>query len=64
MSKFNNVLAFGLVVGGVILEMKVIKKLDDIHKEIIYFEEKKGIYCDRKTYDKRFKEYWEDREEA
>lgn len=64
MSKFSNVLIFGLVVGGVILEASIIKKLDDIHKEIIYFEETKGVYCDRKSHEKRFNDYWNNREEA
>ena len=59
-TKFNNVLTFSLVVGGVILEMSVIKKLNDIHEEIKYFERHKGLYYDKKAYDRRLKEKLEE----
>lgn len=57
--KFNNVLAFALVVGGVVLELGIIKKLDDIHEEIKYFEREKGIYTCKKRNDEILKERYE-----
>lgn len=53
--KLNNIFAFGLVVGGVILELNVIKKLNDIHDEIMYFESRQGICCKRAR-DMKFEE--------
>ena len=53
--KLNNVVALGLVVGGVILETKIIKKLNDIHQEIMYFESCQGYSC-KAARDMRFKE--------
>lgn len=65
--KFNNVLAFGLLVGGVILELGIIKKLDDIHEEIKYFERQKYIFNCKKEqdvlYKKRYEEFVKDQEE-
>lgn len=58
-SNFNNVLAFGLLVGGVILELGIIKKLDDIHEEIKYFERGQGIYSCKKRYDEILEEHYE-----
>ena len=54
--KFNDVLAFGILVGGVILELGIIKKLDDIHEEIKYFEREKGIYYCKKRNDEILEE--------
>lgn len=47
----------GLFVGGVcVFGGYVIKKLNDIHKEIIYFEEQKGILYNRKEHYKKANE--------
>ena len=53
--KINDVLAFGLIVGGFILELGIIKKLDDIHEEIKYFEQRRGVYMCKKERDAMYK---------
>lgn len=65
--KFNDVLAFGLLVGGIIVELSIFKKLDDIHEEIKYFERQKDIYYCKKeqdaAYKKQYEEFRKEREE-
>lgn len=58
-ANFNKVLGFGLIVGGVILELGIIKKLDDIHEEIKYLEQEQGIYACKKRNDEILKEQYE-----
>ena len=41
------------IIGGIIL-----KKLSDVHKEIMYFEEAKGVYRTKKEHDRLENEYW------
>ena len=49
----------GIFVGGVcVFGGYVVKKLKDIHNEIIYFEREKYISFNKKEHDKRMKDYW------
>lgn len=57
----TNVAVGGIVciVGGVIY-----KKLKDIHEEIVYFEDKKGLWYSKKEYDKKQKEKYSKKSES
>ena len=47
----KNKIVKGIFVGGVcVFGGYVIKKLKDIHEEIIYFEEQKGIFYNKKEH--------------
>lgn len=56
-----NKLFFGLFGGIYILAGIVLYKINDVQKEIEYFENQKGFYT-RKEYDKVRKRYWENKE--
>ncbi len=56
-----NKLFFGLFGGIYILAGIVLYKINDVQKEIEYFENQKGFYT-RKEYDKVRKKYWENKE--
>lgn len=57
----SNVVVGGIVciVGGIIY-----KKLRDIHEEIIYFEDQKGLWYSKKEYDKILKEKYSKKTES
>lgn len=63
MNNFNKVLGIGLVVGGVIFEMSIIKKLNDIHEEIKYFERQKDVWYSKKENDKRLSRIFSNEDE-
>ena len=51
-----NKILTGLCIGGTIaFGAYVVKKLNDIHEEIIYFEKDHGTYWSRKEFNKKFK---------
>lgn len=56
-----NKLFFGLFGGIYILTGIVLYKINNVQKEIEYFENQKGFYT-RKEYDKVTKKYWENKE--
>lgn len=56
-----NKLFFGLFGGIYILAGIVLYKINNVQKEIEYFENQKGFYT-RKEYDKVTKKYWENKE--
>lgn len=56
-----NKLFFGLFGGIYILTGIVLYKMNNVQKEIEYFENQKGFYT-RKEYDKVTKKYWENKE--
>ena len=56
-----NKLFFGLFGGIYILAGIVLYKINNVQKEIEYFENQKGFYT-RKEYDKVRKRYWENKE--
>lgn len=58
MKKFTDIT--NIAVGGIVCIVGVIvyKKLKDIHDEIIYFEDRKGIIYSNKEYDKKLKEWF------
>lgn len=56
-----NKLFFGLFGGIYILAGIVLYKINNVQKEIEYFENQKGFYT-RKKYDKVTKKYWENKE--
>lgn len=58
MKKFTDIT--NIAVGGIVCIAGVIvyKKLKDIHDEIIYFEDRKGIIYSNKEYDKKLKEWF------
>ena len=51
----NTIIKNIIVIGCGIFAGIVIKKLDDIHEEIQYFERQKGIYLNKKEYYKQHK---------
>lgn len=56
-----NKLFFGLFGSIYILAGIVLYKINNVQKEIEYFENQKGFYT-RKEYDKVTKKYWENKE--
>ena len=56
-----NKLFFGLFGGIYILAGIVLYKINNVQKEMEYFENQKGFYT-RKEYDKVTKKYWENKE--
>lgn len=56
-----NKIFFGLFGGIYILAGIVLYKINNVQKEIEYFENQKGFYT-RKEYDKVTKKYWENKE--
>ena len=51
-----NKILTGLCIGGTIaFGVYVVKKLNDIHEEIIYFEKDHGTYWSRKEFNEKFK---------
>lgn len=55
-----NKLFFGLFGGIYILTGIVLYKINNVQKEIEYFENQKGFYT-RKEYDKVTKKYWKNK---
>ena len=59
-TNFNEVVKFAALIGVGILELGIIKKLDDIHEEIKYFERCKSVYYSKKQNDSILKREWEE----
>lgn len=60
----RNDLIKGVAIGGLyIMGGFIIKELKDIKAEIEYFERCRGVYSNRKEYEKWKKEYWKKKEE-
>lgn len=57
-----NKLFFGLFGGIYILAGIVLYKINNVQKEIEYFENQKGLFYTRKEYNKLQKKYWENKE--
>ena len=57
-----NKLFFGLFGSIYILAGIVLCKINNVQKEIEYFENQKGLFCTRKEYNKLQKKYWENKE--
>lgn len=54
-----------VAVGGIVCIVGVViyKKLKDIHEEIIYFEDKKGIWNSKKKSDRKYKKWLKEKME-
>lgn len=63
MNDFNKVLGLGMFAGGTILGLSIIKKLNDIHEEIKYFERQKDIWYSKKENDKRLERMFSNEDE-
>lgn len=59
-TKFKDVVNFTMGLTGIVLGIGIIKKLDEIHDEIKYFEGQKGVYYCKKEHDKREEKFWEE----
>lgn len=57
-----NKLFFGLFGSIYILTGIVLYKINNVQKEIEYFENQKGLFYTRKEYNKNTKKYWENKE--
>lgn len=59
----DKVVKYGLIVGGIGVNLYIAKKINDVQKEIEYFERQQKVYYSRKENERIWKNRMKERQE-